>query len=137
MIKLVRWCDNPIMGTFGSIYEDEKFICYSIEKPYLDNIPFNSCVPCGEYELVPFDSQRYGNTFALYSKENKVFVSNEGYGRYACLFHPANIHDELAGCIAPGLHLGMVSGKWAVTSSRLAFQKLLPLLNKYQKVVIE
>lgn len=135
MIELNRWASSEEMGTFGTLQHNGEFICYTVEKPYRDNQPFISCVPTGEYELIPFSSSKYGDTYALYSEANRVYVNNRGRGRYACLFHPANIEDELNGCIAPGLHLGYYRQKWAVTSSRDAFAKLLPYLSNNRLVI--
>lgn len=130
MIKLIRFCSNSEMGTFSHLYFDNKKVGYTVEQDWHMNIRYHSCVPKGHYQLLDFKSSKYGNTFCLYSEELEVFANDEGYGRYACLIHPANTASELQGCIAPGLHLGYVNSKWAVTSSRQAFEMVVKEIKK-------
>ncbi len=46
------------------------------------------------------------------------------------MLHPANIADELGGCIAPGLGLGTLHGRWAVTGSLAAFERVMGYLSE-------
>lgn len=128
---------NAPMGTMGELYIDGEFKCYTIEQPWRQNRPFISCVPPGEYNLVPFYSPKYGQTLALENTELDVFVLKDDrefdYQRYVCLFHAANWSHQLQGCIAPGVDItwGEDHGhkrNIMVTSSRSALNEILPYL---------
>ena len=45
-------------GTFGKLYVGDKTF-FTVEKPWLNNTPFKSCIPSGEYKLIPHGV--YGN----------------------------------------------------------------------------
>lgn len=114
------------IGTFGKLYDpNNAFICYTIEKPWENNEPFNSCVPEGTYELKNYNSPTYGPSIALYAPTLNIFVNQvDDRARFACLFHAANTASELAGCIAPGDRLGVVRNEWAVMNSKNTLRKL-------------
>jgi hypothetical protein len=67
---------------------------YTIERPWIDNKVRVSCIPEGEYLVLPDNTGR----FQYFSVKN---VTN----RSAIEIHPANYASELMGCIAPGLRL--------------------------------
>ena len=122
-------------GEFGSLYtEAGKLLANTLEQNYNDNKPFESCLPRGAYELIPFASKRFGETYALQNEDKGVTVYKENYSkRYSCLIHAANSQSELSGCIAPG-KLGTVYDKtlsqnvWGVTQSRIHQFKVMNYL---------
>ena len=123
-MKIVRgYTDN---GTFGKWYDDDgEFICYSLERPWLDNKPFKSCVPEGQYGLVSYVSDKFGETYALVNHDLEVSIyKDEDIARYAILIHSANWVFQLQGCIAPGTDLGILNKQWAVRSSVSARVKI-------------
>lgn len=93
---------------------------FTIERPWFNNTPGRSCIPLGTYSLVLHDSELHPKTFAL---ENAVLgVTHWGPSlRTAVLIHPANVAQELRGCIAPGRSVGIQR----VNESRLAFADLM------------
>jgi hypothetical protein len=115
---LERFCDNEQMGAFGRLLKSGVQVAYTVEQPYRDNKPFVSCVPAGRYELVPFNSPKYGRTVALRNHAIGVGVNKGDSVRYACLIHAANRATELQGCIALGDKLGCVGGDWAILNSK-------------------
>jgi len=128
-IYLERYGSTP-MGTFGElIVGDFKF--QTVERPWVNNRPFVSCIPDGDYDLKPFTRASGDEVFALVNNE-VTYYKEPGCSRYSVLIHKANISDELAGCIAPGIKLGYIKGKWAVISSGLAVAQILKLL-KYDE----
>lgn len=130
MITLERFCCCPEMGTFGRLLLPTGETLYTVEQPWRNNAPYMSCVPPGEYELVPFLSPRWGDTYAL--KGGTVGVTqDEGKARFACLFHVANLASELKGCIAPGERLSARGNVWQVHPSAAAFIKLTNVLAVY------
>ena len=48
-LQLQRFAYTPF-GTFGRLYMPE-FQCFTIERPWLNNVPKESCIPEGEYGI--------------------------------------------------------------------------------------
>lgn len=131
--KLVRFQQDEI-GTIGRLYIDGRFEMYIVEQPWNNNIPFKSCVPCGNYELKPFNSDRHGFTWQLenpnlgvYAQKSDIKLSTD---RYACEFHVANWPKDVAGCLGPGM--GYAKGSHMVASSGIAMKKLRQLFTKHK-----
>lgn len=112
---LHRFCYSP-RGTFGSMIMPDGQHLYTVERQWNDNKPSVSCIPEGTYLCVPRRYHRGG-----YKAIEVLDVPNRSH----ILFHRANVAEELAGCIAPGLKLGWYKNQWAVMSSTLAFRKLM------------
>lgn len=104
--------------TNGKLDCEGRFICYTIELPWLDNAKSVSCIPEGKYLL----RRRYSPKFEWHIEV--VDVEN----RSSILFHPANnAQRELNGCIAP---VTKISGSGLGLQSRQAFNKLKYLVYK-------
>lgn len=119
-------------GVFGEFHDDKgNFICYSLEKPWLNNEKRVSCIPAGTYICKKYLSPTKGQVYWLQDTLPRTMIE----------IHSANVHTELLGCIAPGLGFSMFdidtfgelcsrSGRPAakrikgVTRSREALQKL-------------
>jgi hypothetical protein len=77
---------------------------FTIELPYADNQPNVSCVPAGDYDLIPYTSPVHGRTWRLDNPALNVYGHGfvpEG-GRFDVEIHSANFADQLLGCIAIG-----------------------------------
>ncbi|MFY9243673.1 MAG: DUF5675 family protein [Polaribacter sp.] len=115
-------------GTNGTLFSSDtpfdiaqdRFLCHTIELPWINNKRIVSCIPEGSYEIVPRFSKRFQHHLILKNVEGRSFI----------LFHPANdaIRD-LAGCIAPVTYL---SGIGKGIYSKDAMQKLLSLVYQAQ-----
>ena len=113
-----------VVDEAGQVVED----FFGIEKPWRDNKPFESCVPSGFYTLLPFNSERFGSTWAMVG--GTVSVRPGDAARYACLFHVANYGKNVEGCIGLGESEGVTEGgELAVWSSRQAMTKFYDLLD--------
>ena len=94
MITLTR-DDDSKAGTHGTM-ELGGAVFHTLEQPDLGNMPFESCVPQGEYELVPFSSNRYGACYVMVNEDLNVYHSKNSpgrpdNGRFKCLFvHKGN-----------------------------------------------
>ncbi len=117
-IKLERFAYTP-HGVFGKILIPE-FQCFTVERPWLDNKPRESCIPEGVYPLVLGTYNRGG--YPAYEVMN---VPN----RSLIKIHIGNTIDDVVGCIAPGKALGFLERKWAVTSSSKAFKEFMQAMN--------
>lgn len=118
-------------GVFGLLEVDGAIAGYTTEQPWRDNAKGRSCVPAGEYELLPHNSTKYGPVVVLsnpdldvYPYEGDVPEAKRGVARATCLIHAANWPDQLQGCIAPGAKITMIGGKLGVTSSAATLGRL-------------
>jgi hypothetical protein len=89
-------------GTFGVLtFGDKKF--FTVEKPWVNNIPFTSCIPSGSYTLEPYTSEKYKNHLCMINDDKNITASEEPESsRYACLIHVANYEEDVVGCIGLG-----------------------------------
>ena len=106
VITLERFAYTPV-GTFGRFTLPE-FQCYSVERPWRNNAPRESCIPEGQYKLIKGRFHR-GN-YDCYELQSVP-------GRSLIKIHRGNTMEDVVGCIALGSHLGFIHGLWAVTSS--------------------
>lgn len=114
--------------TFGEMLDAEgKVVCVTVECPWRNNLPNESCIPEGSYQLFAHTSPSKGNCLALEADSLGVTLAGPSL-RTACLIHVANRASELQGCIAPGSEFGVVHGEWAVLSSRKTLETLLTLI---------
>jgi hypothetical protein len=104
--------DTPIETYFG------------IECPWKDNQPSISCIPGGDYDLVPHLSDKYGDSWAFVGGTVSHYYDDGQSERYACLIHPANYARQLQGCLAIGIGAGVNNGVPAVWNSRKALKSL-------------
>jgi hypothetical protein len=111
-LRLKRtYTDN---GTFGKLYCDGDFICYTVERTWKNNEASVSCIPEGEYQITPHVSPKFGSCYIV--EQPTLGVTKFGPSqRTHILFHPANHAGQLQGCIAPGSAFGVVESNWAVT----------------------
>ena len=89
-------------GAFG-ILEVRGKVYHTVEKPWDNNQPFKSCIPAGEYTLVPHSSLKYGEVLCMVNEEIGVtHWQDVNSKRYACLIHPANYAKDVEGCVGLG-----------------------------------
>jgi len=114
-ITLLRTYYNQ--GTNGILLLNKEPVCYTIELPWLHNVPTYSCIPEGVYTIGQRISRKFGT---------HLLVKNVP-GRNMILLHPANdAIRELQGCIAPVTKLtGIGKGLY----SRQAMRKLMDMLS--------
>src|SRR5690554_78040 len=94
-LHLERHTSNDTL-TNGVLYMPSGRELYTLERPWLNNKPFISCVPDGAYRIQPWVSPKFGDCYIL---------EGEGVGhttgcRTHILVHSANHVHQLAGCIA-------------------------------------
>jgi hypothetical protein len=105
-------------GTNGKLECEGKFICCTIELPWINNEKRVSCIPEGKYLLRKRYSRKFQWHIEVVEVKNRSFI----------LLHPANnAQKELNGCIAPVTKL---SGPGLGLQSKQAFVKLKNLVYK-------
>lgn len=89
-----------------------------------------SCVPDGLYSLVPHNTPKHPNTWALVNHALGIYQqpgdipAGQKYGRSAILIHSGNTVADTEGCILVGARHGWVDGQDAVLESRNALLQL-------------
>jgi hypothetical protein len=118
----------------------------TIERPWIANqagrggVLRESCVPDGEYRLIPHDSQRFPGTYALVNESLGVWYqtrpSGQTWGRTAILIHVGNRVLDVVGCIAIGKAFGELQGDRAVLNSGAAMNELRGLLGRTEHTLV-
>ena len=125
-LHLIRDIDTG-NETFGRLYADDEWMCYTIERPWKDNERRISCIPEGTY---PLFTKEYGRFWEKYKFPIPILGSTSP--RSEILIHPANYARELAGCIGVGNKKTDVS----VLNSRKTWFKYLPIFSVAEEIVI-
>ena len=93
---------------------------YTIERPWLDNKPFVSCIPCGDYIMRRF-SDLHGRRSSKDVGGEDVWEICDVDGRTFVLIHVANRSRNVLGCI--GLGTTLYENVQGVGNSRKAIQR--------------
>ena len=114
-LDLNRWyLPEETFGILELVETSQRF--YTIEKPWRDNVPFQSCIPEGNYFLEMHDTNKYPDTWAIVGGTVSHSPS-QAFERYACLFHTANLASQVEGCVGPGLGAQFLKGSVATLQS--------------------
>lgn len=106
------------------------FICYILERPYLDNATSISCIKAGEYFVKPVISPKFGATYYIESVIPGAVGLDEGT-RTHILFHSGNIISHSKGCLLTGKSTGTLKGEIAVLNSKAAHKHFMKFLDGY------
>ncbi len=123
-----RYCYSP-MGTFGILSipneknADKPFRWLTVERPWLNNQTSISCIPEGTYGIGLRQSSVVSRTSRGEFKAG--YEIKDVPDRTFIMMHIANTMNDLEGCVGLGLAQGFVKGKWAVTSSKVAFRSFM------------
>jgi hypothetical protein len=115
-MKLTRVVSTSSI-TLGVLFV-EGSIFYTVERPWLNNKPFVSCIPDGVYPLREHNSPSFGR---------KLWMVDEVPNRTYILIHVANRPHQLEGCI--GIGSNILPELEGVGGSTKALAKLDSLLN--------
>jgi hypothetical protein len=102
------------------------FECESLERPWLNNFPFISCIPAGTYMIKKRWSPRFKSHLHVLSLTGK----NNIEGRTWILIHAGNYFKNTKGCILVGAEFQEInSDGWLdITSSKETLKALLSFL---------
>lgn len=110
MVDLERFAYGPA-ATLGRLILDGT-VLYTIERPWLDNQPFKSCIPEGVYKVESYSSPKYPDVWEIKDVPERTHI----------LIHAANYAKDVQGCIGPGMELA--TNGWWVKSSQNAMKIL-------------
>lgn len=95
--------------------------------------PFESCIPDGEYDLLPLTRPNGDKVFALVNPDCGVWLNKDdrpdGVGRYLILIHSGNTVHDVVGCIAPGQTRVIHKNDVFVTNSRFTMKKIMAAMD--------
>ena len=94
----------------------------TLERPWINNIPNESCIPIGLYDCKKYHSPRHGNTYEILN------VLNRGNGE-AIIFHKGNTDTDSKGCILIGEQFELINGKPGILRSGDGFNEFITKLN--------
>jgi len=117
-VLLERFAHTP-MGVFGNLSVDG-FECYTVERPWLDNKPRESCIPEGVYRL-ELGMYNHGG-YPAYEIMNVP-------DRSLIKMHIANNINDVIGCVGFGSKLGYYENLWAVLDSGGAMKKFMAAMD--------
>lgn len=133
------------LHTEGFLSFDREILA-TMERPWIEaetpgGKPYESCVPMGDYQLLPHKRPDGTKAFALTNPELGVYylkqdVPAEG-GRFLILIHIGNWVSDIVGCIAPGLAKGDSPTGRMVKYSSAAMQRLNWYVNSDDDVTLQ
>lgn len=104
-------------ATLGRLFVDGQYLCFTLERPWLDNKRRVSCIPEGRYHGALQPSPRFKRTLP-----ELLDVP----GRSQILIHAGNTAHDTEGCILVGLGSDTVEPR--ITQSRAALELLMDRL---------
>jgi len=86
-------------------------VMFTVERPWVYNRPFESCIPTGMYALSRHDSINHPRSWAMTSETVTLKQYANMGSRYGCLLHVGNFVTDVVGCISPGRSIAWFDGK--------------------------
>lgn len=119
-LNRVRKAAHGVGGelTLIDLNTEKDLVLFTVERPWLDNKPFISCIPAGSYTV----RKRDGSNQDLKYPDAWEVLDVEG--RWGILFHIANKPSEVVGCIGPNRALKMDANSINGYHSRAAVQDM-------------
>jgi hypothetical protein len=111
-LELVRDAVSSVAPTTGELLLEGEHFCYTLELPWLDNLPDKSCIPRGSYRVILSLSTRF-------KREMPRLIGVPG--RLGILIHPGNTDHDTEGCIL----LGDLRDGPVLLKSRDAFDRFM------------
>jgi len=105
-------------AVLGSLELEGKEIAKTLENPWLNNEPFISCIPVGEYKATKDDTGKF-RYWKVLNVECRGLIE----------IHNGNVESETEGCILVGRKWGFLGENIAVLDSRNTLDKLRSILD--------
>ena len=123
-------------GEYGRMLLDGSRVCFTCEQPWNDNLSNASCIPEGDYRLLPYNSPAHGHTFVFHNPDLNIYGTQKMIpagvaGRSLCEIHVANWPFQLRGCVAVGQRIMTLPPHGlGVNASTATFAMLMGMVGK-------
>ena len=118
-IQLIRKQASNI-GTKGRlICKAPELLLYTMENPWLDNKPRESCIPTGIYDCEIVQSPRFGRVYGVTNVKDRSHI----------LFHAGNYPRDTRGCILIGQTGDFLSDTMFIGNSQKALKEFMDKLD--------
>lgn len=110
--------NNQTLGELNVYSGIERlFSCKTLELPYVMNLTGISCIPKGNYTVVPRYSEKYKNHYHILDVHNRTHI----------LIHVGNYKTQTEGCILIGKSFAYINddGLLDISSSRKTLKELI------------
>ena len=113
-------------GILGLLHINGKPIAVTVERPWKDNMAWESCIPFGLYPLTRLEKSKAFNYphYLLGDVPNRTFIK----------IHVANYPSQLHGCIGVGSYFS--NGAIAVSKSRVAMDHTMWTLDRHENLAL-
>jgi hypothetical protein len=123
--------------TLSKLYIDGVFMCYCIEDEVRQvKIKGESCIPVGTYKVGKRHSPKFSPKFG-----HPMLWVKDVPGFEFILIHTGNTDNDTEGCLIVGMRIGSLDGKRAVLDSKIAYNKIYPIISeaidRFESVEIE
>jgi hypothetical protein len=115
--------------TLGVLSVHDIPFCFTVERPWLDNKPNESCIPAASYPVKWVNTQTAGN------RHGRGLGVENVKDRKLIRIHVANTADEVKGCIGVGLQRHDFKRGRGVSQSRPALSALMDMLEGQEAIL--
>jgi len=124
-VEIPRQTIGKLLVYHGDV---ERLCCYTLELPWRENRRFESCIPYGEYPVVPRISQAFGEHLHIKHVSDRSHI----------LIHAGNFLSDTDGCILAGRELKNLDGDILldVTYSRQTIKRLVAAVDDQAQLTI-
>jgi hypothetical protein len=132
MVTLGRWRVGPTL--FHTLEEPWRADPDGPGGQRREGALMESCIPDGDYALLPHDGAKWRRVWRFESPSKGVYglphqvPAGAAYGRSAILAHSGVSVNSILGCVLVGFGHVFQNGRWEVTDSVAALEKLRALL---------
>jgi len=125
-LKRLAFLDDCTLGvlSIGNVP-----FCFTVERPWLNNKPYVSCIPAASYPVKWVSTETAGN------RNGRGLGVENVDGRTLIRIHVANYAHEVAGCIGVGLQRWDFRGKRGVGPSTPALEELMDRLEGKEAIL--
>ncbi len=131
MIVTVDRFKSDADATISKVNVDGQFVCFGLEDEYrADKVASETRIPAGRFKV---GVRKEGGFHARYTQRfpdmhrGMLHVLDVPGFEYI-LIHIGNTDDDTAGCLLVGLHADVDDGELRVSSSKLAYQNIYPMV---------
>ncbi|MDR0676935.1 MAG: DUF5675 family protein [Elusimicrobiota bacterium] len=122
--------------TFGDLFIDDEFFCYTLELPYINNERDISCIKEDYYVVKKHNSPKFGECLKIFQSFEMydVYELGEVAGRSEILIHSGNYARDTKGCILVGDII--YTQNEVIGNSKKTLKKLLEILDEQNYLYI-